>query len=222
MSTSESFPTSLPRSRCRSAIRSRAESTPTLSSITGALNYAKQRQAATPSRRVALVYATDGIPQGCTTDGVNLAAMAAKNALVTATIPTYVLGVGPKLDSLNEIAAAGGTKKAFLVDTGGDVSHNSSPQHCTPSNQRPSRATTTSPCPQRGRSIPAQVNVIAQVGDIGDRDPHRSGQGQERRTLRRAARLTKVPRMRRTALALLLAVALAGCGARSPRSPSEA
>ena len=64
-----------------------AGSTPTLSSITGALNYAKQRQAATPSRRVALVYATDGIPQGCTTDGVNLAAMAAKDALVTARSP---------------------------------------------------------------------------------------------------------------------------------------
>ena len=51
-----------------------AGSTPTLSSITGALNYAKQRQMATPSRRVALVYATDGIPQGCKTDGIDMAA----------------------------------------------------------------------------------------------------------------------------------------------------
>ena len=37
--------------------------------------------------------------------------------------PHLVLGVGPKLNSLNEIAAAGGTKKAFLVDTGGGRHH---------------------------------------------------------------------------------------------------
>ncbi len=143
-----------------------AGSTPTLASITGALNYAKARQVATPSRRVALVYATDGIPQGCKTDGVALAAMAAKDALTTASIPTYVLGVGPMLDSLNAIAAAGGTGRAFLVDTGGDVTM----QLAAALHTIKSRALTcdyTIPMSSSGPINPSQVNVIAHVGDTG-------------------------------------------------------
>src|SRR5204863_9451152 len=36
-------------------------------------------------------------------------------------LKTYVLGVGPLLDNLGQIAVAGGTDKAYLV-SGGDVS----------------------------------------------------------------------------------------------------
>ena len=58
------------------------------------------------------MYATDGIPQGC--DASNTIANAAIAARQAATfspgVVTYVLGVGPKLNSLDEIAAAGGTR----------------------------------------------------------------------------------------------------------------
>lgn len=36
-------------------------------------------------------------------------------------MPTFVIGVGTELTSLNQIAAAGGTGQAYLVDTGGNV-----------------------------------------------------------------------------------------------------
>ncbi len=36
-------------------------------------------------------------------------------------MPAVVIGVGSELSSLNEIATAGGTSQAYLVDTGGNV-----------------------------------------------------------------------------------------------------
>jgi len=103
--------------------------TPTLASLTGAINHATMWANANPTHRVAVVYATDGQPNGC---GVNndaqrdaaiqqAAAVALKAALGTPAIPTYVLGVGPDLDNLNTIASNGGTKAAFLVDTSQDA-----------------------------------------------------------------------------------------------------
>jgi hypothetical protein len=141
-------------------------STPTVPSITAALKYAAQHQAATPSRRTALVYATDGIPQGCSGNTVGAAAMQAANALMTSNIATYVLGVGPQLDSLNQIAMSGGTGMAYLVDTGGDVTT----QLAAALHAIKSRALTcdyTIPMSTGGAIDPNQVNVIAKVGDMG-------------------------------------------------------
>jgi hypothetical protein len=141
-------------------------STPTVPSITAALKYAAQHQAATPSRRTALVYATDGIPQGCTNNTVAAAARVAANALAMSSIPTYVLGVGPQLTSLNDIAAAGGTGMAYLVDTGGDVTA----QLAAALHAIKSMAVTcdyTIPMSSAGPIDPTQVNVIAHVGDAG-------------------------------------------------------
>ena len=94
-------------------------STPTLASLQGAIQYATTRAAADPDRRIAIVYATDGIPQGCDASNTiaNSAIAARQAATFSPGVVTYVLGVGPKLNSLDEIAAAGGTGQAYLVDS---------------------------------------------------------------------------------------------------------
>ncbi len=73
---------------------------------------------ANPNRAVSVVFTTDGIPQGCGNGNtIAAAAMEAQVALTgTPPVKTYVLGVGPALQSLNAIAMAGGTNMAYLVD----------------------------------------------------------------------------------------------------------
>jgi len=94
--------------------------TPTVPSLTAAIQHASAWAKAHPSHRVAVVYATDGYPKGCTNNTIDVAAMVAQAGFAAQpSIPTYVLGVGPNLADLEKIAAAGsGSKtKAFLVDT---------------------------------------------------------------------------------------------------------
>jgi len=95
-------------------------STPTVPALDGALQHAKDWITAHPERRVAVVYSTDGEPEGCdNTNTVDTAAADANAAFkATPSIPTYVIGVGPSLDNLNAIAVGGGTEKAYLVGTG--------------------------------------------------------------------------------------------------------
>jgi len=91
--------------------------TPTKSALTGAIEYAKTVQAGEgKDGKVAIVLVTDGVPQNCSDNSIaNVKALA---ATVAATIPTYVIGVGGALTSLNDIAVGGGTKTAFIVNTG--------------------------------------------------------------------------------------------------------
>jgi len=99
-----------------------AGTTPTVPSLTAAVDHATAWAKANPTHRVAVVYATDGQPNGCTNNTIaNAAAVALRGALGTPSIPTYVLGVGPNLANLNSIAENGGTKAAFLVDTSQDA-----------------------------------------------------------------------------------------------------
>jgi hypothetical protein len=94
--------------------------TPTTPALTGALNYARTYASANPGRSVAVVFATDGEPTGCTNNTIATASMAASQAAAAnPSIKTFVLGVGPNLMNLNQIAAAGGTNAAYLVDSGG-------------------------------------------------------------------------------------------------------
>jgi hypothetical protein len=91
-------------------------STPTRPALEGAISYAQQVAAGQgKDGKVAVVLVTDGIPQGCNNNSIsdvkNLAAG------VAATIPTYVIGVGSELSSLNDIAVGGGTKSALVVNT---------------------------------------------------------------------------------------------------------
>jgi hypothetical protein len=91
--------------------------TPTLPALSGTIDYAKGVLAEDPTRKVAIVMVTDGDPNRC--DGNNIANTAAAAAAVADEIPTYVIGVGKSLTSLNDIAVGGGTEKAFVVSSDG-------------------------------------------------------------------------------------------------------
>ncbi len=102
--------------------------TPTLPALQGAIAYAQQVAARRPTDKTAIVLVTDGEPgfwdstqkafvPGCPNNDVAHVAAAAQAAFAgTPSIPTYVIGVGPSLDKLNQIAAAGGTSAAMMVD----------------------------------------------------------------------------------------------------------
>jgi hypothetical protein len=64
---------------------------------------------------------TDGIPNACGSDSEGTAAIARAAFSDRAPIPTYVIGVGPALDEVNEIAFAGGTDAAFLLGGATDL-----------------------------------------------------------------------------------------------------
>lgn len=102
--------------------------TPMLWAMKGAREYALSFSAAHPDDLVAIVLATDGIPDGKCSGEVNNddphtvkvapAAAEAKAAFTGSTpVRTFVIGVGESLAALDVIAAAGGTDAAFLVDT---------------------------------------------------------------------------------------------------------
>jgi Mg-chelatase subunit ChlD len=89
--------------------------TPTTEAITGAMQYAQGvRTQLNGAGKVVVVFATDGLPQGCNSSVGSTSSVASANA---AAVPTYVVGVGQLLNNLNQIATAGGTQSAFLVST---------------------------------------------------------------------------------------------------------
>lgn len=87
--------------------------TPTYPALTGTIAYAESLLKEDPKRKVAIVMVTDGDPVSCKDNTIENTAKAAK--AVADHIPTYVIGVGDSLTSLNSIAANGGTEKAFIV-----------------------------------------------------------------------------------------------------------
>jgi hypothetical protein len=96
--------------------------TPSEPAMIGAVSYATVWAQSNPTHLTYIVFATDGEPTGCSTNSVNGTATAAQGAAnANPPVKTFVIGVGTELGSLNQIAAAGGTGTAFLVDTGGDV-----------------------------------------------------------------------------------------------------
>jgi hypothetical protein len=104
--------------------------TPTAPALTGAINHAIEWKNKHADHAVVVVLVTDGQPNGCGTIGdvTNIAKMG-----VTATIPTYVIGVTspgttcdidanpPNQQDLDTVAMAGGTTAAMLVDLSKDV-----------------------------------------------------------------------------------------------------
>lgn len=87
--------------------------TPTHPALSGTVEYAESLLKEDPSRKVAIVMVTDGDPVGCQGNTIDATAKVAKG--VADHIPTYVIGVGDSLTSLDAIAAGGGTDKAFIV-----------------------------------------------------------------------------------------------------------
>ncbi len=97
-------------------------STPTLAALTGALQYAGAWATQNPTHKVVVVLATDGVPHLCPNNTIATVSAAAQAGFASVpSIPTYVIGIGDSLDSLNEIADAGGTTSAFIVSTGQDT-----------------------------------------------------------------------------------------------------
>jgi len=135
--------------------------TPTVPSLTAAINHATTWAKANPTHRVAVVYATDGQPNGCTNNTVEQAAATAlRGALGTPSIPTYVLGVGPNLANLNSIAENGGTKAAFLVDTSGNAASQLSAALATIRATSALDCTYSVPTPPAGQTLePGKVNI---------------------------------------------------------------
>jgi Mg-chelatase subunit ChlD len=97
--------------------------TPTGAAIRGACSYARGWKKKNPGHSVVLLLLTDGEPKApmscssgacCPTleDAVQAAADCRE---ANPTISTYVLGVGPFLDNLQQIAQAGGTDHAYLI-----------------------------------------------------------------------------------------------------------
>jgi hypothetical protein len=70
---------------------------------------------------VVIVLATDGQPNDCGSNVGNVSAVAAQGASGSPKILTFVIGVGSSLSNLDQIAQSGGTGKAFIVDTTGNV-----------------------------------------------------------------------------------------------------
>lgn len=95
--------------------------TPTRPALEGAVQYASAWKSAHPDHTTIVVLATDGEPTGCGSSVSNSSDAAAAGLAATPSIPTYVIGVGSSLSNLDAIAAAGGTTKAFIVDTSADV-----------------------------------------------------------------------------------------------------
>lgn len=91
---------------------------------------AYMRAHATDNRKPILLLATDGVPDdsctgtanGNTPNTLENAVKMADAALKgTPSIPTFVIGVGTELVALDQIAAAGGTNKAILIDPNKNV-----------------------------------------------------------------------------------------------------
>ncbi len=104
--------------------------TPMVPLLEGAYQYLKDYQATNPKRKVVLVLATDGIPDdSCIKVGdggignslANAVALASQAQSTQPSLQTFVIGVGSELGALNEVAAAGGTGSAFIVDTASDT-----------------------------------------------------------------------------------------------------
>jgi hypothetical protein len=104
--------------------------TPTFAALSGAIAYAQSISSNEgKDGTVAMVLVTDGLPDSkclvtdpATTQGfeatkVELAKVEELASSVKAAIPTYVIGVGSQLESLESLATAGGTKKPFIVHT---------------------------------------------------------------------------------------------------------
>jgi hypothetical protein len=98
--------------------------TPTRPALQGAIAQAQALRAAKPTEKTVIVMATDGEPWACGVNSgptreqaVTLSALDAQ-AAIASDIKTYVIGVGPSVGLLNQIAAAGGTGSALLVTAG--------------------------------------------------------------------------------------------------------
>lgn len=88
--------------------------TPLSAAVDGAARWADAQLSATPKERAAIVVVTDGIPNGCDEDVDHISAFAAQAAAAGA--PVFAVGIDGSSEAvMNQISAAGGTGRAYLV-----------------------------------------------------------------------------------------------------------
>lgn len=102
--------------------------TPTSVAVQGGLVAARQYADSHPGHAVVMVLATDGLPTVCAPlDASGIGALAAAVASGTPSVKTFVIGVfadaeqAEAVPNLDQIAAGGGTGKALMISSGGDV-----------------------------------------------------------------------------------------------------
>ena len=93
--------------------------TPTAPALLGAIDYAKAYTNAHAGRTAAVVFVTDGLPNGCNST-IDLAVAAAKDGYDGAAITTYVIGLG-STSALDQIALAGSGNLFHYFAASGDV-----------------------------------------------------------------------------------------------------
>lgn len=98
--------------------------TPTSAALQGAIIEAKSFATANPGHTVVAVLATDGIPDECMpSDVAGISQLAAQGLSGTPSIETFTIGVfapdgiAQGTSALNQIATAGGTGHAFIIDS---------------------------------------------------------------------------------------------------------
>jgi hypothetical protein len=109
--------------------RRRPEGRTTLGpALAGAIAHARERMTGDPSRRVAVVLASDGLPVVCTPNDVaGVAAVAQAGASASPPVSTFTVGVvttaeAPEaLANLTMISRAGGTTRPYVITTGQNV-----------------------------------------------------------------------------------------------------
>jgi hypothetical protein len=103
--------------------------TPTGPALAGALEHARVWAEQHPGRQAVTVLATDGFPTVCEPVEIpDIAALASAAAGAARPVRTFVIGVFGDLDlgtdgqaRLDAIASAGGSERALIVNTAGDV-----------------------------------------------------------------------------------------------------
>ncbi|MEZ4224167.1 MAG: VWA domain-containing protein [Polyangiaceae bacterium] len=93
--------------------------TPTTPAMKAAGQAVTSYAAQNPTRKVIIVLATDGNPNDCNSDIASVSAVAKAAAASSPPVSTFVIGInnsGVNTSGLDQIAAAGGTTKALIVD----------------------------------------------------------------------------------------------------------
>jgi hypothetical protein len=95
--------------------------TPTAPALQGAIDHMKAWGSKNPGRAPVVVFVTDGFPTECNPQQIPDIAALAKTAFDTEPkVRTFVIGInlGQAGQNLSQIAKAGGTTEAFLIDNG--------------------------------------------------------------------------------------------------------
>lgn len=101
--------------------------TPSGPALQGAIDQAAAWAKSHPDHQVVAVFATDGLPTLCEPIEIrDVAALATAGRRLAPAVSTFVIGVfgaeaADAPANLNQIAREGGTSRAFIVDTTGDV-----------------------------------------------------------------------------------------------------